>query len=620
MTVRWLIKNKVTAGFGLALAVLAIVCLEAYFNLLNYKKAVALVNHTLKVQNSLESVFSSLKDAETAGRGYLLAGDEQYLEPYYQALKSIDPGLEELRRLTNDNPEQQHRLKSLNSLISAKLAVLQTTIALNQTKGIDAALEVIKTGKGEQLMSAVREQVGEMKTEENGLLSQRSAELERSARGTLLVVMLGSSLAVVLVALATITLNRDMGKRKQIEEELRLLNQELERRVSDRTQELEKNNRLKDEFLSVLSHELRTPLNAMMGWSTLLRGGKLDSARVEQGLEIIERNAKSQAQLIDDLLDISRIITGKLRLNVRPISLVPVIEAALDTVRPAAEARSIRIQTVLDSDAGPISGDPDRLQQVVWNLLSNAIKFTPKRGRVQVRLERINSHVEIIVSDTGQGISAEFLPHVFNRFTQADSSMTRSHSGLGLGLAIVRSIVELHGGTIHAESPGEGQGSTFVVNLPLTIVHRPLDTPDRVHSTARTDVPLDAAPSLNGIQILIVDDEADAREMLRVLLEQCGGSVTSAACAREALEALQRFKPDVLVSDIGMPDEDGYALIARVRGLRADEGGQTPAIALTAYARREDRIRALAAGFQSHIVKPVEPAELIAVINSLAKR
>lgn len=619
MTAQWLIKNKVTAGFALALVVLVMIGIEAYLNLLKYKQAVDRVNHTLKVQNSLESIFSKMKDAETSHRGYILTGDELFLEPYYKTRQSINPDLQELGQLTLDNAHQQHRLKTLNSLAAAKLAFIQENVALRQTQGLNAALKMVQTGRGEHLMKEIREQVEQMKLEENDLLEQRSASLQRSAQETLLIVILGSLLAVGLVALAMITINRDLGKRKQVEEQLRLLNQDLERRVNDRTQELETSNRLKDEFLSVLSHELRTPLNAMMGWSKMLRSGKLDRAKTEQGLEIIERNAKSQAQLIDDLLDISRIITGKLRLNVRPISLVPVIKAALDTVRPAADARSIRIQTVLDSDASPISGDPDRLQQVVWNLLSNAIKFTPKGGRVQVRLERINSHVEIIISDTGQGISPEFLPHVFNRFTQADSSITRSHSGLGLGLAIVRNIVELHGGSIHADSPGEGEGSTFVVNLPLTIIHRSLDTPDRVYSTARTDVPLDNAPSLSGLQILVVDDEVDAREMLSVLLEQCGASVTTVASASEAFEMLQRLKPDILVSDIGMPDEDGYTLITRIRDLSAEKGGQTPAIALTAYARTEDRIRALAAGFQTHMAKPVEPAELIAVIQSLTR-
>ena len=469
-------------------------------------------------------------------------------------------------------------------------------------------------------MDQIRQIIGEMQAEENRLLSQRSALAQADAQSTTLIIILGSLLASGLVALAAFVLNRDLLKRNQMAKQLRLLNETLEQRVSDRTQALETANRLKDEFLSVISHELRTPLNAMLGWSRLLRTGNLAEAKAAQGLEVIERNAKSQAQLIEDLLDISRIITGKLRLAVRPISLIPVIEAAIDTVQPAADARSIRIQTVFDPKAEPVSGDPERLQQVIWNLLSNAIKFTPKGGRIQVRLERINSHVELIVSDTGKGISEEFLPYLFNRFSQEDGSTTRSQGGLGLGLSIVRHIVELHGGTVQATSPGEGQGTTFVVNLPLMIVHRPIEVPERVHPIAETEVPFNSASSLQGLQILAVDDEADARELLVEVLQGCGATVTAVESASDALEAVERLKPDILLSDIGMPNQDGYSLIRQVRALNVNQGGQTIAIALTAYARTEDRIRALEAGFQMHIAKPIEPAELVAVVKSFARR
>lgn len=620
MVFRWLNKNRVTAGYGLALVVLVTVGVNAYLNLLNYRKSADEVEHTLKVQNALENVLSHLKDAETAQRGYLLTNDQKYLQPYENGRKKINPGLQSLRKLTDDNPNQQRRLNTLEPLVAAKLGELEKTIALQKKKGVDATSPRIEIGEGKLLMDEIRQVVGEMKTEEKRLLDQRSIATQDRAQKTTLVVILGNLFALGLVSSATVALYRDGVRRQHVEEQLRVFNEDLEKRVSDRTQELETINRVKDEFLSVLSHELRTPLNAILGWAKLLRAGKLDGARAEQGLEVIERNAKSQAQLIEDLLDISRIITGKLRLKVRPLSLVSVIEAALDTVRPAADARSIRIQTVLDSEAGPVSGDPDRLQQVVWNLLSNAIKFTPKGGRVQVRLERINSHIEIIVSDTGQGISPEFLPHIFDRFSQADGSTTRVHSGLGLGLAIARNIVELHGGTIHAESPGQGQGTTFIVNLPLMIVHRFFDRPDRVHPTASTEVSLKDAPSLEGVKILVVDDEVDTRELLITLLEQSGARVTAAASVSDALEKLEQMQPDVLLSDIGMPDEDGYSLIRRVRTLSKERGGQTPAIALTAYARTEDRIRALEAGFQTHIAKPLEPAELVAVIKSFAGR
>jgi PAS domain S-box-containing protein len=381
--------------------------------------------------------------------------------------------------------------------------------------------------------------------------------------------------------------------------------------------EAEHANRAKDEFLATVSHELRTPLNAIVGWSHMLRHNKFDEATTERAMETIERNAKSQARLIEDILDVSRIITGKLRLDVHPIELTPVIEAAIEAVRPAADAKEIRLQAILDPRAGPVSGDPSRLQQVVWNLVSNAVKFTSRGGRIQVRLERANSHIEIIVSDTGQGIGAEFLPHIFERFRQGDSSSTRMHGGLGLGLAIVRHLVELHGGSVQALSAGEGQGATFVVKLPLLIWRRDVKEGARVHPSVSGDVALGDAPSLNGLRVLIVDDEPDTREMLKLMIEQFGAEVKVSASSAEALDALEQWKPNVLVSDIEMPGEDGYSLIRKIRSLEPARGGAIAAIALTAYARTEDRVRSLAAGYQMHIAKPAEPVELAIVIGNL---
>jgi len=382
-------------------------------------------------------------------------------------------------------------------------------------------------------------------------------------------------------------------------------------------------NRLKDEFLATLSHELRTPLTAVLGWTRLLSSGQLDEATGRRALETIERNAQSQVQLIDDILDVSRIIRGKLRLNVRPTDLAPVIEAAVDSVRPAAEAKGIRLQVVLDPHGGLVSGDPDRLQQVVWNLLSNAIKFTPKEGRVQVLLVRINSHLEITVSDTGPGIKAEFLPYVFDRFRQADPSTTRMHGGLGLGLAIVRHLVELHGGTVSVES--KGAGAMFRIMLPLLAVHQPEAvsndaTGDAENLTAADRLAVDCLPEIEGLRILIVEDEPDSRELLIAVLTQCRAEVQAVSNVSDALSKLETWRPDVLVSDIEMPDEDGYELIRQVRALPIERGGNIPAAALTAYARVEDRMRALLAGFQLHIPKPVKPSELITVIASLAGR
>jgi PAS domain S-box-containing protein len=379
--------------------------------------------------------------------------------------------------------------------------------------------------------------------------------------------------------------------------------------------------RLKDEFLATVSHELRTPLTAILGWAHMLRTGQFDGKSYSTAFETIERNARAQAQLIEDLLDVSRIVTGKLRIDVRPIDPNSFIEAAVEAVRPAAEAKGVRVQKVIDTGLVTVSGDPVRLQQVVWNLLSNAIKFTPRGERVQVRLERVNSHVEIVVSDTGAGIAPDFLPHVFDRFRQADGTTTRHHGGLGLGLAIVRHLVELHGGTVRAESPGEGHGATFTVLLPVAPVYSQEAAEGRVHPAARETLPPFECPDrLDGLRVLVVDDEADTREMLKAGLGQCGAEVTTAHSAAEALREMEKTPPDVLISDIGMPDQDGYALIREVRSLPAGQGGSVPAIALTAYARTEDRLQALRAGYQMHVTKPVELTELAAVVASLAKR
>jgi PAS domain S-box-containing protein len=367
-------------------------------------------------------------------------------------------------------------------------------------------------------------------------------------------------------------------------------------------------NRIKDEFLAVLSHELRSPLNPILGWTRLLRTRKFDEQATDRALETIERNAKLQTQLIEDLLDISRILRGKLSLNVTPVDLRAIVEAAMETVHLAAEAKSIQIQTRFELNVERVLGDSGRLQQIVWNLLSNAVKFTPAGGRVEVQLERVGAQAQIRVSDTGRGIDPEFLPYVFETFRQADYTTTRTFGGLGLGLAIVRHLVELHGGTVQAASPGENRGATFVVQLPLAIVQS--------EPSQNSEQP-DASLDLSGVRILAVDDDADMRELLAFVLEQAGASTTVVASAQEALAVLEQTKPDLLVSDVGMPEMDGYMLVRQLRNLTREQGGEIPAIALTAYAGELDQQRALAAGFQRHIPKPVEPTELVAVIATL---
>jgi signal transduction histidine kinase/CheY-like chemotaxis protein/PAS domain-containing protein len=372
---------------------------------------------------------------------------------------------------------------------------------------------------------------------------------------------------------------------------------------------------LKDEFLATLSHELRTPLNAILGWTYLLRKQPDDAERMQRGIEVIERNARVQTQLISDLLDISRIVAGKMRLDVQRVELPTVITAALEAVRPAADAKGVRLQTVIEPIMDPLYGDPARLQQIIWNLVSNAVKFTPKLGRVQVVLARVDSHVEIRVSDTGTGISPEFLPHLFERFTQADASPSREHTGLGLGLALVKQLVELHGGRVHALSDGPGKGATFAVALPLAIMHAPGE-PGRAHPRAATPPPDIDERRLNGLRLLIVDDEPDALEMAQNVLQEYGAEVVTAASADAGLELLAEQHFDALLSDIGMPRKDGYDFIRDVR-----RGGyRLPAAALTAFARSEDRTRALLYGYQAHVTKPVEPAELLATVVSLTGR
>lgn len=384
-------------------------------------------------------------------------------------------------------------------------------------------------------------------------------------------------------------------------------------------------NRMKDEFLATVSHELRTPLNSILGWAQLLRTGSFDEESSNRALHTIERNTRTLAQIIEDLLDVSRIITGKLLLDVKPIELRPVVEAALDSIRPATDAKNIRLQVLLDGSVGPISGDVNRLQQIVWNLLSNAIKFTPSGGHVDVRLERVEGSARITVTDDGEGISEEFLPYVFDRFRQADSTFARSHGGLGLGLAIVRHLVEMHGGTVGADSAGRGKGATFTVSFPLlnAKLHAPSDIKQQMGEMDEYRPASEEPQSLVGLSVLIVDDEREQRDVLVAMLEERGAQVMAASSAGEALAALRNVSngslPDVLISDIGMPGEDGFDLITQVRALRPERAGNIPAIALTAYARAEDRARVLAAGFQRHVAKPVESSALAAAVVNLAR-
>jgi PAS domain S-box-containing protein len=423
---------------------------------------------------------------------------------------------------------------------------------------------------------------------------------------------------------------RDITERRNSEKALKRAMEEAEKANHERLQLLDSErdarsraelaSRMKDEFLATLSHELRTPLNAVLGWAHILHTGNLQDDELKQGLDAIERNARTQAQIIEDLLDMSRIISGKMRLDVAQIDLPAVLNESVDTVRTAAEAKGIHLQVVVDPRIGPISGDADRLRQVFWNLLNNTIKFTPKGGQARVLLERVKSHIEVSVNDTGEGIAPEFLPYVFDRFQQGDASTTRRHGGLGLGLAIVKQLVELHGGTVDVRSDGIDKGTTFTVHLPLLAVHFERDKESRQSRTAARKNQRLPEVCLTDVHVLVVDDEGDARELVKRLLEMAGATVSLASCASAAIERILTMRPDVLVCDIGMPMEDGYSLMRRLRILEQSQANALPAVALTAYARSEDRTKAIRAGFQNHLSKPVEPAELLAVVASLAGR
>jgi len=604
-------------AFGGALACILAIGFISYAELSALTQSSARVQRSYDILQTLDDLNAALTDSETNQRGFLLTQDPAYLTQYDAAIAQIRLALSELRRLSANEPTTQSAVAHLAQLAGAKLDELQESIHATQTGRKRTAVAIIAAGGGRRLMEAFRRDSMELEGVQRRLLDLRRQQ-EHQARFFSDVVLATTIILSLLLVAAAATISRRFDERR------RLLEREiLERRraedyresllLSERAarSEAERATRLKDEFVAMLSHELRTPLNAIVGWSSILRKDRRPES-ISQGVEVIERNAKLQAQMIEDLLDMSRILSGKLHFEPRSTDLAIVIDAVIAAVRPAADTKGVSIGSTVGT-LSPVNGDPARLQQVIWNLLTNAIKFTPRGGRVEVMLYETASHVAIAVSDTGQGIAASFLPFVFERFRQADSSTATRHGGLGLGLSIVKSLVEVHGGTVEALSPGEGQGSTFIVRLPAAQPYGSQEAPINMP-------PMRADSALKGLRILIVDDEADARTLARRVLEESGAAVVTVDSANEALAVLSGHERlDLIVCDIGMPEQDGYDLIRRVRALPG-EAGRIPAVALTALARSEDRKRALLAGYEVHVSKPVDPDELVRVVAGLAAR
>jgi len=551
-----------------------------------------------------------LIDRETGVRAFLLTRDPRFLEPYTTAGADLPSALAELERMVKEHPEEAAHLESLRRSYLKWARDAERVIARSPPSTIEPEFRD-EMARGKSEMDGMRQTLRAIHDEEGRLLDERRRRADRS---TQVLLLSGSAVALLLGVAATLALRRFFRSLDATYTAAYQAQAESARRA-------EQANRMKDDFLATLSHELRTPLNAIVGWAHILLTHKSDAATTEKAASTIHRNALAQNQLVSDLLDVSRIITGKLALKVRPVELSSVVEGAIETVSAAAENRRIQLQVMVDPDAGPLMGDPDRLQQVVWNLVANAVKFAPRGGRVQVRVARVSSQLEIVVADDGPGIPADMLPRVFERFWQADSSASRAHGGLGLGLAIVRHLVELHGGTVSAANRGGGaSGAVFTVRLPVNAVAVAAPTPADSSPAAIPAASVPPDRSLTGVYVLAVDDEADARDLLREILTHYGARVSLASSAAEALDLLVRDRPHVLVADLGMPGTDGYALIAKVRALSPGAGSRTPALALTAFARAEDRAHALGAGYDMHVAKPVDPDAVASAVKTLASR
>jgi signal transduction histidine kinase/ActR/RegA family two-component response regulator len=562
--------------------------------------------HSDKVLRTAGECLFYLTQMSAIVRDYVIRGDPTSLSSYRKVSGHTADSLSALAFLVRDNPMQSRRVNAISQLKGELIGRYNEIIDDMDHDHCATCAERLSDSR--QLIIRIYQDFSQLTGAERDLKRQRQAQQAAGERS----IIIGLAALVIVVLAASIysiwtTVKRVAGIYDQA-----LVDARKSRAVAEQA------NRAKDEFLGIVSHELRGPLSAISMWTQVLLGGDADDQKIHKGLQAISRAVQSEGQMINDLLDVSRIEAGKMRLDVRTVDLPSVIEAAAEVVRPSAEAKDIRIHVILDPKAGPVVGDPERLQQVSWNLLANAVKFTPKEGRIEVKLERINSHIELTVSDTGRGIDAKVLPRIFEPFWQEERASSRSETGLGLGLSISRKIVEMHGGSLMAASPGPGLGTTFTVILPVSLAHRVSAVPLGVHPTADASN-TDGDARLDGLRILAVDDQPDAIAAIQNLLQSQGAEVRTAASARSALAELDSWRPDVLVSDVGMPNEDGYFLIRELRSRSRDQCGDIPAIALTAYGRVQDTVRLLEGGFHMHVTKPVEPAELFAAIRSVTR-
>jgi hypothetical protein len=573
-----------------------------------YEDSAAVV-HTHDVREKLRDFLLDTTTAETSIRGFLLSGDPDLLAAYGEVRPKIEPELQHLVRLTADNTAEQNRLTALGTYVRTKLDALDHVVRVNRDEGLEAARALVSRapGSGRWSMSEIRRIAAEMDADEEGLLDARVVQTSTHYRRVVNNLLLdGVACGCLLLAIGFIV-NVHLGDRARTAETLRAS----ESRYRIAASAAERANVIKDEFLAILSHELRTPLNAVLGWTQMLRSGSVQGATVHRAVSAIERNARAQQRLVEDLLDVSRIVTGKFELDRQPTQLAQIVSSAVEAQRPSAAERGLDL--VVRIEGAPIvNADALRAQQAIGNLLSNAIKFTPSGGRVSVELETRTRSATLVVRDTGIGIGEELLPFIFDRFRQGDSSMTRAHSGLGLGLAIVRHVVEAHGGSIQAESAGAGQGATFTVTWPTIDVSaaapRPAPPAERVRS----------AESLSGVSVLLVDDDADSREVMAFALRQHGARVRTAESAATALADIALQRPDIVVTDLQMPDRSGLDLLREIQ-LRTEPGGRAvPVIAVTAHAMPDDGAMALASGFSAYLTKPVDVSKMVDVLGAAA--